>query len=165
VKQNTYYYIKITYCARRIVNKIMSCYCGLMRYVITILFIAWPINSGSVSIYSPELWDAMAYVESNCGKYIVGDDGKSLGKYQVQLTTARELGFTGTRKQLRDPMINFVYAFALLSKLYRRYDGDIYSALRAYNSGPGSARKGKSYKNSAYVKKIFRAISKRIKCP
>ena len=133
--------------------------------MIKFLLFILPLNCFAIeSIYSTKLWDAIAHVESGCGKYLVGDDGRSLGMYQVQLTTARQYGFTGTKKQLKNPTVNFVYAFAYLSDMYRKNDGNLYSALRSYNAGLGHTKRGKSYRNNVYVRKVLKAISEGRRC-
>lgn len=103
------------------------------------------------------LLSAVCWVESNHKISAVNrDDGSadSLGVCQVQLNTAKMLGFKGTVKQLMNPKENVKYAAKYLSLQLKRYHGDAPKALSAYNAG--TATKANEY----YVNKVLRAWNK-----
>jgi hypothetical protein len=124
--------------------------------------------------WNKQIWQAIAKIESNCGEYIHGDKDykgthQARGVFQVQLATARHLGFTGKIKELDDPFVSWYYADKYIYILYQKYNGDIYKTLYAYNAGPGRAndlerRKGFDFKKTKYVKKIISIIKKDEHC-
>lgn len=83
------------------------------------------------------LLSSVCYVESRYNvRAIHHDDGgnDSLGVCQVQLPTARSLGFKGTEAQLMRPATNIAYAGKILSYHLARC-ATVQDALMAYNSG------------------------------
>jgi len=112
-------------------------------------------------IFSSEMLSAISKIESNCGdkRYLVGDDGKSIGKFQTKISTARYLGFSVNKKDLLNEFISESVARSYLLYLTRLYGDNAAKILYAYNSGPGSAERYKgSFNNSIYVKKIKKAL-------
>lgn len=114
-----------------------------------------------------KLFGAIAYTESKCGKFTRGDDGKSMGRYQMQIVTARGEGFQGTKRELEEGLTNFLYAYVYFKKQYDRFNS-VELALVAYNAGPYVAsnmkfprvcrktRKGESA--GCYVNKVFKSM-------
>jgi soluble lytic murein transglycosylase len=89
----------------------------------------------------PNLVLAVMYVESRYRNYAVSPVG-ALGLMQVMPATGEELA----RRQgvkwhgpqtLFDPIVNVKLGTAYLAQLIARYDGDVATALAAYNWGPG----------------------------
>jgi soluble lytic murein transglycosylase-like protein len=101
---------------------------------------------------------AIAKVESNCNPDALGDDNRSLGLFQVQMGTARLLGFKGTRKELLNPKINYAYARIYMEHLKKKYKGNLCRVLYVYNSGDYAALKYKTFCDKIYPRKIFKAI-------
>lgn len=103
-------------------------------------------NAANTFNVDSDLLMALCDVESHCNPYVVSyNDGtkkqkllgikvKSIGMFQIQLATARLLGFTGTAKELMKPAINSYYAAKLLSIHYNEY-GSTTKALSSYNAG------------------------------
>ncbi len=58
-----------------------------------------------------------------------------IGLTQIKPSTASGLGFTGTADQLYDPGVNLAFGLQYLAQQIARYNGDIASALSAYNAG------------------------------
>ena len=89
----------------------------------------------------PNLVLAVMYVESRYHNYAVSPVG-ALGLMQVMPATgeelARRLGVKWYGPQtLFDPIVNVQLGTAYLAQLIARYDGDVATALAAYNWGPG----------------------------
>jgi hypothetical protein len=55
--------------------------------------------------------------------------------FQIQIATAKSLGFTGTKKELDNPFTNYFFAEKLLEKLYTKYKGNLDLTLVAWNGG------------------------------
>ncbi len=109
------------------------------------------------------LLPALCFVESSHRTKVVHvDDGKenSLGVCQVQLSTARTLGFRGTATQLMDPKMNVKYAAKYLAKQLKRYSGNVPKAIAAYNSGTYRLNKKGLPINHKYVIKVLEEWSK-----
>src|ERR1019366_8308281 len=85
----------------------------------------------------PNLLAKVCFVESSHKTNIITHDSnghKSLGICQVQLRTARSLGFKGDEIDLLDPATNIKFAGAYLSHQFNRY-GNWVKAVKAYNAG------------------------------
>lgn len=109
----------------------------------------------------PDLMLAICRVESKCRQSAFNyDDGNrkdklghkivsSHGLFQMQLGTARHLGFKGSRKDLMRPDVNTYYAAKLLRHLDNRY-GDMIKVISAYNAGHYTKH------NKMYVHKVMK---------
>jgi len=89
----------------------------------------------------PNLVMAVMYVESRYRNFAVSPVG-ALGLMQVMPATGEELaleqGVTWRGPQtLFDPHVNVQLGTAYLAELIAKYDGDVPTALAAYNWGPG----------------------------
>jgi soluble lytic murein transglycosylase-like protein len=106
----------------------------------------------------PKLLNAVCLVESGGDSTKVHrHDGTSdsLGLCQVKLSTARFMGFRGTKRQLMDARTNEIYAARYLKYQANRYHHNYAKALTAYNQGSCY-----SEGNSVYAAKVFNAWGK-----
>jgi len=105
---------------------------------------------------------AIGTVESNNNhRAYVKEDGRgrkaSFGVMQIQLATARQMGFKGNPKELLQPRVNIEYSAAYLTWLLKRSNNNIAQALTCYNAGAHHTLcKTKHY--SPYVGLIFNAL-------
>ena|SRR3990167_5017905 len=115
--------------------------------------------------FEPELILALVKVESNFDAAAIGDEKKkekSFGLGQVQLRTARDMGFQGELKDLFIPEENLKYSCKYLAYLYS-IKKNINESLRCYNLGLSACGKSKWRKpwdKHRYVGKIIRAKRK-----
>lgn len=101
------------------------------------------------------LLSAICWVESSHRPSVINeDDGhhNSLGLCQVQLRTARWLGFKGTEEKLLTPRVNAFYAAKYLLLQYKRY-GSWDLAVIAYNRG-----NAEGINTSRYLKRVHKAL-------
>lgn len=111
------------------------------------------------------LQSAICFVESNHRvEAIHRDDGlsNSVGICQLQLPTARLLGFKGSEAQLQQVDVNIRLSATYLASLVQRYHGDIRKAVSAYNMGSWRVLKpphryAGRIANQSYVDKVFKA--------
>lgn len=87
----------------------------------------------------PELVRAVAWVESRFNPLAVSPVG-ARGLMQLMPTTAAQLGVVDVNNALENAMGGAKY----LVQLRKRYAGDIFRALCAYNWGPGNVDSGKT---------------------
>jgi soluble lytic murein transglycosylase-like protein len=108
------------------------------------------------------LIEAIISVESNFDANAIGDKGKAVGLMQVHLTTAKDMGYKGTKKDLLRPENNIRYGKMYLNYLFER-TGNIYVVLDAYNRGLSNVRK-RPYRGSwvkhKYVGKIIKYLGR-----
>lgn len=104
----------------------------------------------------PGLLDSICYIESNHRpKVITEDDGgrSSLGICQLQLRTAKDLGYLGTERGLLGPGTNIFYAAKYLKHQYNRYrQWDL--AVLAYNAGSYRTNLSGKPINQKYLDKV-----------
>jgi len=97
--------------------------------------------------------------ESGFNPSAIGDGGRSFGLVQLQLTTARGLGYTGDGPGLLDPATNVQLGFKYLRGQLDRA-GTMTGALSAYNggyrpsAGYGAPRADGTFANQAYVNAV-----------
>jgi soluble lytic murein transglycosylase-like protein len=108
------------------------------------------------------LISAVAYVESRHDhKAFVKEDGyskqSSFGLMQIQLGTARQMGFKGKSKELLRPDINIEFGAAYLRWLLNYTKNDYAKALTCYNAGPYSEL-CKSGRYSNYSGQVLNAL-------
>src|ERR1700684_2775084 len=72
--------------------------------------------------------------ESRYQPGLVGRGG-AIGLMQIQLATARSLGYTGDAAGLRDPTTTLTYAVKYLAGAYRAANGDHNRAVHYYAAG------------------------------
>lgn len=81
----------------------------------------------------------------------------SYGLMQVMYPTAVDLGFRHEPEMLFLPGMNLDYGTKYLASLMKRFDGNTELAVRAYNGGPGGARKAIT---APYWRKVQAALKK-----
>lgn len=81
----------------------------------------------------------------------------SWGLMQVLLATAKEiLGNSDlTITQLLNPQVNIEAGTKYLAKQLKRYNGNMMSAIAAYNAGTAKKDKNGVYTNNAYVQTVY----------
>lgn len=102
----------------------------------------------------PGLLSSLCYVESKHKiNAIHHDDGDqdSLGVCQIKLTSARQMGFRGTAKQLMEPRYNVKYAARYLKYQISRYNNSITKGVIAYNLG-----NARGLTSTKYQRRVFR---------
>jgi len=98
--------------------------------------------------------------ESGFNANAIGDNGRSYGLVQIQLATARGLGYTGDGPGLLVPAVNVSLGFRYLRGQLDRA-GTIAAALSAYNGGYrpslgyGAPRADGTFANQAYVSAVL----------
>ena len=111
-------------------------------------------------LINPNVFAAMASVESNFNPRAIGDDNKSFGIMQISIPAARHMGFKGPAKALMNPEINIRISVKYLTYLFIE-TSSLYVALDAYNRGLGNVRKfpyNGLYENHPYVGKIIKIL-------
>lgn len=88
----------------------------------------------------PDLMFALGHQESGNNPTAVGKAGE-IGQFQMLPETAKHYGYTPD--QMRDPWVQYKATQQYLGELLKRYHGNEFLALVAYNSGPGRVDKGK----------------------
>lgn len=114
-----------------------------------------------LSRVDPRLLRAVCWAESShLPTTVVRRDGtdkrNSYGICQLKLRTARDMGFTGTAKDLMQPHLNIYYAAQYLAFQLKRYHGNVKKAIKAYNRGHYSGRL-----NCEYVRRVLKAYKER----
>jgi soluble lytic murein transglycosylase-like protein len=107
----------------------------------------------------PLLFRSLCGVESEDRPEVEGDDGMSLGLCQIKLESARLVGFTGTRNQLKQVDINTEYSARYLSRICHDTFGNWVQAITCYNGGPGFVSPHMTrilqYSKSSYTVKVY----------
>lgn len=115
--------------------------------------------SASMSL-PPGLLQAVCATESGLRPEIIHhDDGSedSIGLCQVQLSTARDLGFKGASSELLSPAVNAGLAGRYLRHQLDRYQGNVAKAVSAYNLGTYRGNAQGIPINKKYVHRVFSA--------
>ncbi len=116
---------------------------------LTALFITISLQTG----LKPGLLSSLCYVESKHKVTAIAyNDGKthSYGVCQIKITSAQQMGFKGSEKDLMKPENNIKYAALFLKYQINRYDGNIARGVTAYNKGRSTGDG-----NSVYYKKVM----------
>jgi soluble lytic murein transglycosylase-like protein len=77
---------------------------------------------------------AVVRVESGWNPRITGRAGE-VGLMQIKHSTARSMGYTGSRRGLYDPATNIRYGMKYLAAAYRLSGGHLCTALAKYQGG------------------------------
>ncbi len=125
------------------------------------------VSLGSATCHAAEtaglrkLFEAIRQVEtggiSQGGKDLWGDDGRSLGPYQIQRPYWQDSGVPGRYEHVRDPR----YSERVMLGYWRRYcpealaQGDWRTLARVHNGGPQGARNPATIR---YWEKVKRAL-------
>lgn len=87
---------------------------------------------------------AIIWKESSGEPSATGDEGKSFGLMQIQLTAAQDIGYYITKAELLNPHVNIEVGTGYLAYLYGLYYvGNWPDALAAYNWGMGNVQRSK----------------------
>lgn len=81
----------------------------------------------------------------------------SYGLCQLQLRTARSVGFKGKASELLKPTVNMTIAAKLIHKLINRYPHKMDCAIAAYNYGSCRLNLSGQIYNRSYVRKVHAA--------
>lgn len=103
---------------------------------------------------------AVCQVESGLNANAIHrDDGgaNSVGICQIQLPTARFLGFKGSETKLYEVDVNLRLSSAYLHYQLLRYRGDVGKAISAYNMGHFKLNSKGVVANKSYVDKVMKA--------
>lgn len=84
----------------------------------------------------------------------------SYGLMQVLFRTARGLGYTGEPEGLYDPATNVDLGTKYIAYQLGRYQGDVPSAIAAYNSGTVRRTAGGQFLNQSYVNRVLGFLAK-----
>jgi len=112
----------------------------------------------------PRLINGLIWVESKFNARARGPGGTQ-GLMQLMPATARELGERlGERSRPYDPGFNIRAGSLYLSRMIKRFDGDVKLGLAAYHGGPGhvlkwqkAGKRGIPDGSKKYVEKVFLA--------
>lgn len=124
----------------------------------SLVVILWFVPSARADLRS--LLDAIREVESGNDPSQVGDDGRSLGPYQIQWAYWRDSGVPGVYTQVRDPR----YAERVMIGYWKRYCPealarcDYQTLARVHNGGHSGARKAATL---YYWQKVSRELRER----
>jgi soluble lytic murein transglycosylase-like protein len=88
---------------------------------------------------SESLAHAVVRVESNFRSDATGAAGE-IGLMQLKLSTARMMGYSGSRSALYDPETNIKYGMRYLAKAQSLSDGSTCGTILKYNAGHGAKR-------------------------
>lgn len=116
----------------------------------------WKTSGASELGVPKNLMKALCMVESNLNHKVVVNDTnghKSLGICQIQLRTAKEMGYEGNWRTLMLPSFNIYYAAKYLKYQYKRYGYEWTRAIGAYNQGYWS----KENPNKKYLDKVIKS--------
>jgi soluble lytic murein transglycosylase-like protein len=87
----------------------------------------------------PEVAEAVAHTESGFNPRVIGADGE-IGLMQILPSTARMLGFAGTKAELAVPETNVYYGVTYLAQAWRLAGRDLCTAVMKYRAGHGETR-------------------------
>lgn len=79
----------------------------------------------------------------------------SHGLMQILYQTAKMMGYAGTPEGLFDPAVNIQFGSAYLAHQVTRYQGDVPSAIAAYNAGTARKNPDGTFTNQGYVDKVL----------
>lgn len=71
----------------------------------------------------------------------------SYGPWQIMYTTAVEMGYRGSPKELAKASVSLPYVLRYIEKLKGYFDGNVQQVLSAYNAGPGGVGTNPIYTN------------------
>ncbi len=83
----------------------------------------------------------------NAERYEPHLNDSSIGLMQILLSTAKGIGFTGTKKDLFKPEVNIFYGMKYLNKLYKQCKGNWQCTIMSYNEGFRNFSRGKRVYN------------------
>lgn len=135
-----------------------------MRPTLLVFALLWPASLAAGGTSLRPLFDAMRQVETgshpNGGFYAVGDEGRSIGPYQIQYRYWRDSGIGGRYEDVRYAAV----AERVMIRYWRRYcpraltSGNWEVLARIHNGGPFGYT---SAQTAAYWQKVRRELQKR----
>lgn len=99
---------------------------------------------------------AVVQVESTFRPNVTGGAGE-IGLMQIKLSTARGMGYKGTRKQLYNPATNLYWGMKYLGKAHQLAGGSTCGTILRYNAGHGAKRMNKV--SARYCNKVKRILT------
>ncbi len=99
---------------------------------------------------------AVVQVESTFRPNVTGGAGE-IGLMQIKLSTARGMGYKGSRKGLYDPATNLYWGMKYLGKARRLAGGSTCGTILRYNAGHGAKRMNPV--SSRYCSKVRRILT------
>lgn len=99
---------------------------------------------------------AVVQVESNFRANATGAAGE-IGLMQIKLSTARMMGYRGSKKALYNPETNLSWGMKYLGEAHRLSGGTTCGTILKYNAGHGAKRMNKI--SSRYCGKVKRILS------
>ena len=99
---------------------------------------------------------AVVQVESTFRPNVTGGVGE-IGLMQIKLSTARMMGYKGSRKALYDPATNLYWGMKYLGKAYQLAGGSTCGTILRYNAGHGAKRMNPI--SSKYCGKVKRILA------
>ncbi len=103
-----------------------------------------------------------AYKHKAIGPDAYGDKS-SYGLMQLQIATAKDIGYKGNIDDLYVPEVNIAFGIKYLKQCLEWANNNVYEALDMYNRGVGMVRKYPyygDYRNHNYVGKIIHELRK-----
>lgn len=124
----------------------------------TMMYSDLMMHTGGRYGIEPALIAAMVSVESSADFDAEGDKdwrgrAQSFGLMQVKLTTAQQMGFTGSAEELKRPETNIDVGTRYLAYQYGIWKS-IAKAVAAYNKGTVEVYASGQFKNQGYVDKV-----------
>ena len=99
---------------------------------------------------------AVIFVESNYRPNARGRAGE-VGLMQIKPATARMMGYSGTTKELYNPVVNIKYGMKYLAKAHELGGGTTCGTILKYNAGHAAKRMNPV--SSAYCSKVKRHLA------
>lgn len=103
-----------------------------------------------------DLAHAVVFSESTYRPRATGAAGE-IGLMQLKLSTARGVGYTGTREALYDPETNIKYGMRYLGQARKIGDGSTCATILRYNAGHAATRMNPI--SRAYCNKVTRLMA------
>jgi len=103
-----------------------------------------------------ELARAVVQVESTFRPNVTGQAGE-IGLMQIKLSTARGMGYKGSRKQLYNPATNLYWGMKYLGRAHQLAGGSTCGTILRYNAGHAAKRMNKVSSN--YCRKVKRILA------
>lgn len=108
---------------------------------------------------NPKFAESIARTESSLRPQVIAHEkktnSKSYGLFQLRYSTAQELGFKGSRKELLDINLNIEYGVKQIKACQVKYGNDLNKIACCYNAGLyRSAKVCKSGQVRGYIKKV-----------
>lgn len=141
---------------------------SLLLIVLALLAFVVPVNASPPQDELTIFYNSISAVESSGGKNIIGDDGASIGHYQIQRAYWYDATHNAKGKRIHDgkyeDVKNPAYARQVMLWYWQRYaatalaEGDWQTLARIHNGGPNGA---KVKATQGYWRKVQAEMSRR----